>query len=54
MIVPRAVASEGFVDANIDDFTDDKHEYLINMQEVQLRVIKDQWLDGEEIQTYKK
>ena len=42
-MVPRSVAKEGFIDAELDDFTEDG--YMKRMQEVQLRVIEDRWID---------
>ena len=43
MIVARSVTQEGFVDAGLDDFTEDG--YVKSMQELQLRIIDDQWLE---------
>lgn len=51
MIVPRAVAQQGYMDVDLDDF--DQDGYFKDTQEVQLRIIKDQWLDGEALQKYK-
>ena len=45
MIVPRSVAKEGFVDAELDDFLEEG--YMRSSQEVQLRVIEDRWMDNE-------
>lgn len=43
MIVPRNIAKEGYMDPNLDDFVDNK--YFEDTQEVQLRVIKADWVD---------
>lgn len=43
MIVPRNVAKEGYMDPNLDDFVDNK--YFVETQQVQLRVIKADWVD---------
>ena len=41
MIVPRSVSTQGFIDPDLDDFTQDG--LLKSMQELQLRVIEDRW-----------
>ncbi|KXT02316.1 hypothetical protein AC578_208 [Pseudocercospora eumusae] len=51
MVVPRAVAQQGYMDVDLDDF--DQDGYFKDIQEVQLRIIKDQWLDGEALRKYK-
>ena len=42
-IVPRSEAEEGYMDADQDDWTEDG--YFKRMQEIQLKVIEDRWLD---------
>lgn len=42
MITPRSVAKEGFKDVDQDDHVEEG--FLKRNQEVQLRVIEDQWL----------
>lgn len=53
MIVPRAVAKEGYMDVQEDDFVDEKHAYFRSEQERQLKIIKDQWLDDVPTHIYK-
>lgn len=52
MIVPRSLAKEGYMDVGLDDFVEDG--YFKSTQAAQLRIIKDRWLDGVPVQTYKK
>ncbi|KAF2172703.1 hypothetical protein M409DRAFT_16664 [Zasmidium cellare ATCC 36951] len=54
MIVPRAVAKEGYMDVQDDDHVDGKREYFAGEQAIQLNIIKDQWLDGVPTQIYKR
>ncbi|OOQ88484.1 5'-hydroxyaverantin dehydrogenase [Penicillium brasilianum] len=44
MITPRSVAKEGFMDVGKDDHTEEG--YFKHTQEVQLRIIEDQWVPG--------
>jgi hypothetical protein len=44
MITPRSVAKEGFMDVGNDDHTEEG--YFKYTQEVQLRIIEDQWVPG--------
>lgn len=54
MIVPRAVAKEGFMDVQQDDHVLEKDAYFRGEQERQLQIIKDQWLDGVPTHIYKR
>lgn len=40
--MPRSIAKEGYIDAGLDDFTEDG--YMKSYQELKLRVIKDSWV----------
>ncbi|KAF5017616.1 hypothetical protein F66182_10442 [Fusarium sp. NRRL 66182] len=55
MITPRSVAKEGFVDIDREDY---KHvpedEYLKKVQESQLVIIEDKWLDDFKVRVYKE
>lgn len=44
MITPRSVAKEGFKDVGHDDHVEEG--FLKRNQEIQLRVIEDQWVPG--------
>ncbi|GIZ43154.1 hypothetical protein CKM354_000639200 [Cercospora kikuchii] len=52
MIVPRSLAPQGFMDTGLEDFTEEG--FMKATQVSQLNVIKDRWLEGAEIQPYKK
>ncbi|KAL2785991.1 hypothetical protein BJX66DRAFT_347061 [Aspergillus keveii] len=43
MITPASVAKEGFMDVDMDDYTEG---YLKKTQDVQLRIIEDRWVEG--------
>lgn len=43
MITPASVAKEGFMDIDMDDYTEG---YFKRTQDVQLRIIEDQWVEG--------
>ena len=47
MIVPRAVAKEGYMDIDDDDHSDTKRQYFHKDQIIQLNIIKDKWVYGE-------
>lgn len=48
MITPRSFVQEGFVDIDRDDYRDTPEDaYLKAVQERQLVVIKDKWLDDQ-------
>jgi NAD(P)-dependent dehydrogenase (short-subunit alcohol dehydrogenase family) len=48
MITPRSFIKQGFVDVDRDDYKDTpEDEYLKRVQELQLVVIKDKWLDNQ-------
>lgn len=48
MITPRSVVQEGFMDIDRDDYKDVPEDaYLKKVQELQLVVIKDKWLDDQ-------
>ena len=51
MIVPRSIAKEGFMDFDMDDYTEEG--YLKKTQETQLHIIKDEWRDDYKVRTYK-
>lgn len=44
MITPRSVAREGFMDVGKDDHIEEG--YFKHTQDVQLRIIEDQWVPG--------
>lgn len=43
MITPASIAKEGFKDIDMDDHTEG---YFKDTQELQLRIIEDQWVEG--------
>lgn len=43
MITPASIAKEGFKDVDMDDHTEG---YFKDTQELQLRIIEDQWVEG--------
>ncbi|KAE8310455.1 hypothetical protein BDV41DRAFT_590350 [Aspergillus transmontanensis] len=43
MITPASVAKEGFMDVDMDDYTEG---YFKKTQDVQLRIIEDRWVEG--------
>lgn len=45
LIVPRSIAKEGYIDAELDDFTE--QGYMKSLQELQLRIVRNQWGDRE-------
>lgn len=45
LIVPRSIAKEGYIDAELDDFTEDG--YMKSLQELQLRIVKNDWTNKE-------
>ncbi|KAK7424610.1 hypothetical protein QQZ08_008493 [Neonectria magnoliae] len=54
MITPRSVAKEGFQDIDRDDYKDTlEDEYFKKVQESQLVIIEDKWLDDYEVRIYK-
>ncbi|KPM42344.1 hypothetical protein AK830_g4203 [Neonectria ditissima] len=54
MITPRSVAKEGFRDIDRDDYKDTaEDEYFKKVQESQLVIIEDKWLDDYKVRTYK-
>lgn len=54
MITPRSVAKEGFQDIDRDDYKDTaEDEYFKKVQESQLVIIEDKWLDDYKVRTYK-
>ncbi|KAF7553303.1 hypothetical protein G7Z17_g3693 [Cylindrodendrum hubeiense] len=54
-ITPRSIAKEGFQDIDRDDYKDTKEdEYFKRVQESQLIIIEDKWLDGYKVRTYKE
>jgi hypothetical protein len=46
MITPRSKVKEGFMDIDMEDYVDERDEYLIKKQATQLRIIQDQWRDA--------
>lgn len=56
MIVPRAVAKEGYMDIQRDDYLEGKAEdaYFKGEQERQLKIIQDRWLYGVPTHIYKR
>lgn len=52
MIVPRRIAKEGFMDVDKDDYKEDG--YFKKLQESQLVIIKDKWLDGYKVRVNKE
>lgn len=55
MITPRSVAKEGFQDIDRDDYKDTaEDEYFKKVQESQLVIIEDKWLDDYKVRTYKE
>jgi hypothetical protein len=55
MITPRSVAKEGFVDIDREDYKNVKEdEYLKKVQESQLVIIEDKWLDDYKVRVYKE
>lgn len=51
MITPRSIVKEGFMDIDRDDYKDTPEDtYLRGVQQSQLVVIKDKWLDNQERQ----
>lgn len=55
MITPRSVAKEGFVDIDREDYKDVKEdEYLKKVQETQLVIIEDKWLDDYKVRVYRE
>jgi hypothetical protein len=55
MIVPRAIAPQGFMDVDRDDYRDTPEDaYMKRTQETQLVIIKDQWRDDYKVRIYKE
>ncbi|KAI9148727.1 hypothetical protein HJFPF1_10769 [Paramyrothecium foliicola] len=54
MITPRSVTKEGFVDIDREDYKNfPEDEYLHQMQDTQLAIIEDRWLDNHKARIYK-
>lgn len=51
MITPRSQVKQGFKDTDAEDYPEEG--YLKRTQEVQLDIIKDQWLDEYKVPVYK-
>lgn len=55
MITPQSDAREGYMDTDREDYRDTERDaYLKKIQETQLVITEDKWLDDHKVRVYKE